>query len=228
LKQPRQHRPPGPERVRMRKFAHPQFALLGTSRAATRSQRGTETEGCSEPSLPLSSDRMWGRALIVAFLFLGTPARAEDDDLLPTAVEAFPSSFAQAGAALGLKQRPVLKACLDKKNASEKTICTFMLPDYMTFMVRGDTRASHADEITLICTPGENVSKTASCLIAYAAAIRLCSPQLSKEQRGKLVSALLRGIDVGEQAEVKVQGVKYVLQKLGPLGLWFHAIAAND
>jgi len=79
--------------------------------------------------------------------------------------------------------------------------------------------------ITMMCSGTQGPADVAKCLLAYNALIAATTPELSADARGKILSTLTSGLDVGNEISIQTEERKYLLQK--SLGLWFHVIAAD-
>ena len=85
--------------------------------------------------------------------------------------------------------------------------------------------SSHRPGITMICSGTQGPEDVAKCLLAYTALIAATTPELSEDARGKVLSTLTSGLEVGNEISLAIEERKYVLQK--SLGLWFHVMAAD-
>lgn len=79
------------------------------------------------------------------------------------------------------------------------------------------------DELTLIHMPGEGDATEA--MFAFGVLIATASPELSADERGKLLQKLLQPVlQKGEEKASKtVSGVTYTFINSMPVGLWFIA-----
>jgi hypothetical protein len=77
----------------------------------------------------------------------------------------------------------------------------------------------------MICSNTQGPADVAKCLLAYTALVAATTPDLGEDARGKVLSTLTSGLDVGNEISIQTDERKFLLQK--SVGLWFHVIAAD-
>lgn len=162
------------------------------------------------------------RLLLLIVLLFASSVAAQDRAKLPFRVGSFDRAFNGVVRAEKIAVSAKQTQCLEPRQDAKRAVCSYEL-GFMTVITIGASRTDNAQELTMICTPKEQGADLVKCLLAYRIAVQIASPQLSKDDRGKLVSALLSSIDVGDEVRIDVGDVRYILQKTGPAGLWFHA-----
>lgn len=132
-------------------------------------------------------------------------------------VSTFTSQYRTVGERVNIKQ----KDCGEQARA----ICTYEVGDFAVLMVGGSKVRGPADEVTLICAAEGDPKKAASCLLSYVVLIMSVAPSLSKDNRGSILSAMMKVLDVSKETRIKTDDVEFIMQNLSSMGLWFHAKA---
>lgn len=159
----------------------------------------------------------------LVLVVLASPASGQGEKVsLPFQVAAFDRVFNSAARAGKFTLSAKQTQCLDPRPDAKRAVCSYGL-GFMTAMAMGGSRTAGAEELTMICTPKEQGADQIKCLASYTIAMQVVSPQLSKDQRSNLLSGLIKGIEVGEEVRIDVAGIRYILQNVGPAGIWFHA-----
>lgn len=155
-----------------------------------------------------------------AALLCATGAAAGELKLKPIdAGAAFASSFKSIS---GQGISPLNKDCVEKARA----VCTYKLGEFGVLIAAGPKKTAPSEEVTLICSAGES-TQIVSCVNSYLAIIKITAPDMSKDGRGSIVSAMLKVLEVSDETRIKTEGVEFILQKLPSAGLWFHAKALD-
>lgn len=135
----------------------------------------------------------------------------------------FQSDLKKALTAVGVREGVKPEGCLEG-DPNKRTVCTFKLGSFMTIMADSKKGEKDIVAITMICG-AQTPSDMGKCLLAYMGAMSMATPGLAVETRGKIVSILTSGLEVGNETFVRTEERSYSLQK--SIGLWFHVIAAD-
>lgn len=165
-----------------------------------------------------------GIALAVLWMAAGSPALADSDTLLPITMGSVATELQKALVKLSVRDKIEPMGCVDG-TGGKRTVCNFKIGHVLGVMAETKPGKPDVVGITMICSGTEGPSDVAKCLLAYNALMAATSPNLSKDDRGKIIGTLTSGLEVGNQISVETDERKYVLQK--SVGLWFHVIAAE-
>jgi len=160
----------------------------------------------------------------VAFMIGCAPAFADSDTLLPLTMKSFAAEFKKALLQAGVHKGLAGKGCLEG-GQTKRTVCSYRIGEHMAVMTSTEVGKTDLVGVTLICTGGD-LADTTECLLIDAAAVSLTAPAMTFATRGKLMSALIRGMEVGDSISIVTGERRYILQK--GVGVWFHVYAADS
>ena len=160
----------------------------------------------------------------VCVAFFTASARADTDSLQPITFVSVRADIKKSLAKMAIKDDVVPAGCLDG-GQDKRTVCNFKIGSVLGMMVESKKGEKNVVAITMICSGAQGAADVAKCLLGYSALIAATTPELNESARGKIVSTLMSGLDVGNEISVQTDERKFLLQK--SLGLWFHVIAAD-
>jgi hypothetical protein len=168
---------------------------------------------------------IWKTLFVVAYLILSAVmARADTDTLQPITFASVRADLKKSLSEVSIRDDVVPLTCLDG-GQDKRTVCNFKIGSVIGVMVESKKGEKNVVAITMICSGAQEVADAAKCLLAYTALIAATTPELKEDARGKVISTLMTGLDIGNEASIKTNDRKFLLQK--SIGLWFHVIAAD-
>jgi hypothetical protein len=164
-------------------------------------------------------------SLVAIGLNLGSgSAYADSDTLQPITFGSIRADLKKSLARMSVRDDVEPIGCLDG-GKDKRTVCNFKIGKVLAVMAESKKGEKDVVGITMICSGTQGPEDVAKCLLAYTALIAATTPELSEDARGKVLSTLTSGLEVGNEISLAIEERKYVLQK--SLGLWFHVMAAD-
>lgn len=165
------------------------------------------------------------RAFIGLFIVLSfaPPACADSDSLLPVTFASLQADLRKAFLKAAVREPVAALPCLEGAPDKRK-VCTYKLGEYMQMMASTEKGGQDIVALTMICATADT-RDSLKCLLAYAAAMELLSPDLDRDKRGKIMGTLIDALALGQEASIRTEERKFTLQK--SMGLWFHIEAAD-
>jgi hypothetical protein len=151
-------------------------------------------------------------------------AQADTDTLQPITFGSVRADLKKSLTKMSIRDDAVPLSCLDG-GQDKRTVCNFKIGSVLGMMVESKKGEKDVVAITMICSGTQGASDVAKCLLAYTALIAATTPELSEDARGRILSTLTSGLDVGNEISIQTDERKFLLQK--SVGLWFHVIAAD-
>jgi hypothetical protein len=151
-------------------------------------------------------------------------AQADSDSLQPITFASVRADLKKSLSKMSIRDDVVPLACLDG-GKDKRTVCNFKIGSVLGMMVESKKGEKNVVAITMICSGTQGPADVAKCLLAYTALIAATTPELSEDARGKVLSTLTSGLDVGNEISIQTDDRKFLLQK--SIGLWFHVIAVD-
>jgi hypothetical protein len=161
---------------------------------------------------------------VVSFMVLTAVAQADPDTLQPITFASVRADLKKSLTKMSVRDDVVPVGCLDG-GQDKRTVCNFKIGGVLAVMVESKKGEKDVVAITMICTGTQGPADVAKCLLAYTALIAATAPELSQDARGKILSTLTSGLDVGNEISIRTEERKFLLQK--SIGLWFHVMAAD-
>jgi hypothetical protein len=159
-------------------------------------------------------------SLVAIGLILGSgSAYADSDTLQPITFGSIRADLKKSLARMSVRDDVEPIGCLDG-GKDKRTVCNFKIGKVLAVMAESKKGEKDVVGITMICSGTQGPEDVAKCLLAYTALIAA-----TKDARGKVLSTLTSGLEVGNEISLAIEERKYVLQK--SLGLWFHVMAAD-
>jgi hypothetical protein len=165
------------------------------------------------------------RSILASFAFLSICSNAvqADSEKLDLDFNSASASLTRALSKLSVKDKLIDKGCLPGSTV-KRTVCTFSLSNYLTFMVSSEKGSEEIVSLTMICSGVDDVG-AGKCLVAYAAGVSAATKDLSEADRGKILALLISAIPLGDEASIKTLERRYIIQK--GMGIWLHVYAAD-
>jgi hypothetical protein len=168
---------------------------------------------------------IWKNLIAAASLvFFSAAAHADTDTLQPITFGSFRADLKKSLSKISIRDDVVPVGCLDG-GQDKRTVCNFKIGSVLAVMVESKKGEKDVVAVTMICTGTQGPADVAKCLLAYTALIAAVAPELSGDARGKVLSTLTSGLEVGNEISIQTDERKFLLQK--SLGLWFHVIAGD-
>ena len=161
---------------------------------------------------------------VACVLLLTAVAKADTDTLQPITFASVRADLKKSLTKMSVPDDVIPMGCLDG-GKEKRTVCNFKIGGVLGMMVESKKGEKDVVAITMICSGTQGPADVAKCLLAYTALIAATSPELNKDARGKVLSTLTSGLDVGNEISIQTEERKFLLQK--SVGLWFHVIAAD-
>jgi hypothetical protein len=150
-------------------------------------------------------------------------AHADSDTLAPLTFANFAAAFKaklrQANVHDGVAEEKCLPGAPDKR-----PVCSYKVGAFLAVIATGEKGGDRPVSLMLACVK-QTVADSTKCILGYAAAITLTAPDLSGDQRGKLIDTLFGGLAIGNTVSVTTDDRKYVVEK--GAGIMFY-IEASD
>jgi hypothetical protein len=160
--------------------------------------------------------------VVVSLAFSSALAHADPDTLEPITFASVRADLKKSLAKVWVRDDVVPAECLDGGN-DKRTVCNF--GSVLGVMVESKKGQKDVVAITMICSGTQGPADVAKCLLGYNALLAATTPEVSADTRGKILSTLTSGLEVGDEISIHTEERKYLLQK--SIGLWFHVIAAS-
>jgi hypothetical protein len=151
-------------------------------------------------------------------------AQADSDTLQPITFASVRADLKKSLTKMSIRDDVVPMGCLDG-GQDKRTVCNFKIGSVLAIMVESKKGEKNVVAITMICSGTQGPADVAKCLLGYTALIASAAPEMSEDARGKILSTLTSGLDVGNEISIQTDERKFLLQK--SLGLWLHVIAAD-
>jgi hypothetical protein len=155
---------------------------------------------------------------------LNTVSHADPDTLQPITFGSLRADLKKSLGKMSVRDEVETAGCLDG-GTDKRNVCTFKIGKVLSVMAESKKGQKDVVGITMICGGTEGPADVAKCLLGYAALIAATSPNASPDARGKILSTLTSGLEVGNEISITTEDRKYLLQK--SIGLWFHVLAAD-
>jgi hypothetical protein len=149
--------------------------------------------------------------------FCSTLAHADPDTLQPITFASVRADLKKSLTKMSVREDVVPVGCLDG-GKDKRTVCNFKIGAVLGVMVESKKGKKDVVAITMICSGTQGAADAAMCLLGYNALIAATTPELNGDARGKILSTLMSGLDVGNEISISTEERKYLLQKsLSPL-----------
>ena len=160
----------------------------------------------------------------VNLILFTAAAQADTDTLQPITFASVRADLKKSLTKMSVRDDVVPMGCLDG-GKEKRTVCNFKIGGVLGVMVESKKGEKDVVAVTMICSGTQGPTDVAKCLLAYTALIAATTPELSEGARGKILSTLTSGLEVGNEISLQTDERKFLLQK--SVGLWFHVIAAD-
>jgi hypothetical protein len=148
---------------------------------------------------------IWKMVFAAAGLaFCSTLAHADPDTLQPITFASVRADLKKSLTKMSVREDVVPVGCLDG-GKDKRTVCNFKIGAVLGVMVESKKGKKDVVAITMICSGTQGAADAAMCLLGYNALIAATTPELNGDARGKILSTLMSGLDVGNEISIATE-----------------------